>query len=175
MPKAGIQTTLEKLAKDGLLVEKVYGKTPIYVVNQAQFETVDEEGFNQLKVENDQLRLVVKEKRKEAKDLDAELRKYTTKVSSAELKLKIKEKKESIQALRTQLEQLKEAGATMNADELENSVKNNVKLAKLWKSRKRIGDDMMNAVSEGLQKPMKVFIELADLNLDPEGAAIPKY
>ena len=65
----------------------------------------------------------MKEKRKEAKELDAELRKYTTKVSSAELKLKIKEKKESIKALRTQLEQLKEAGATTNADELENSVK----------------------------------------------------
>jgi hypothetical protein len=51
----------------------------------------------------------------------------------------------------------------------------NTKLAKLWKSRKRIGDEMMSAVSEGLQKPMKVFIELADLNLDPDDAIIPKY
>jgi hypothetical protein len=34
MPKTGIQATLEKLAKDGLLVEKMYGKTAIYVVNQ---------------------------------------------------------------------------------------------------------------------------------------------
>ena len=51
----------------------------------------------------------------------------------------------------------------------------NTKLAKLWKSRKRIGDEMMSAVSEGLQKPMKVFIELADLNLDPADTVIPKY
>jgi len=34
MPKTGIQATLEKLAKDGFLVEKMYGKTAIYVVNQ---------------------------------------------------------------------------------------------------------------------------------------------
>ena len=75
MPKAGIQATLEKLAKDGLLVEKMYGKTAIYVVNQVsfifsvhsagiflqdQFETVDEESYKQLSVENEQLREIVK-------------------------------------------------------------------------------------------------------------------
>ena len=57
------------------------------------------------------------------KELDIELRKYTNKVTSAQLKLTMKEKKESILKLKSQLEKLKEAGANMDVQQLENSVK----------------------------------------------------
>lgn len=97
--KTQIIKSMEKLAVDSKLVEKVYGKSKIYVINQEEFGAMAD-GFIQelqlqVKTKSEQIKL----KKERLKEVKMALSKYAKTISPKEIEIKIQKTKDNIKKM----------------------------------------------------------------------------
>nr|XP_021207357.2 homologous-pairing protein 2 homolog [Bombyx mori] len=156
--KTAVQKALDGLAESGKIKCKLYGKQKVYVALQRDVATGDceiEDFDAQLK------RLVedLEEKTKSLKTAETNLKNLTSTPTTDYAKKSITEISRNIDAMGKKLEALKSSTEVISADEKKTILNEHEKQLKEYRKRKRICNDMLEAVLEGYPKPKKTLLE----------------
>jgi len=166
--KTAVVKSLESLAAEKKLLEKVYGKAKIYVVHQSLFPEVGEAELGKLDVDikaiQSQIATSVSQTSLANKELQALLAQPTTKEAIAELAI-LKEEEMKVAAV---LQKLQKPGKkVLDPAEKKKLVKTRDEMSLQLRKRKRMTKDLIGAVLEGYPKSKKQFIEDVGLEILP--------
>lgn len=166
--KTAVVKSMENLAAAGKLLEKVYGKSKIYVISQSEFPDVSEselanadKAIVELSKKSDSLQT-------ELKLLKTELRRYLNSLTTSEAKSDVEKLSSEITSLKERLIQAKESMQNISEEDSKNIRQDHRMFVSHWRKRKRITTDLMNAVLEGYPKSKKAFIEEVGIETDEE-------
>ena len=166
--KSGVERALAELVDKGTITLKTYGKTKLYLQCQDKIELPDEEAAK--KEEEDLAELV-----KSVEEIDeelAELRSKETRLKSSmtldEAKQAIAEEEASVEKKTAELNELGDP-RELPTEEDKKVVEVSYYQARLaWKKRKKIVKNIVDTVSEAMNKKPKELIELIGLEDDEE-------
>lgn len=153
-----IQEALDKLEKSGRIVTKTYVKTKIYLVNQDMFQN-EADGELEDKIEA---------YAKESEDLKGELVSLNNEIEVLDKILSIEQLKEKITSLmettaanETKLKELKSGGREISKKDMADAAKAHTKTSAMLKKVKRIFNEILEALSEGMDmKKAQLYEEL---------------
>jgi len=173
--KPVIQRVIDQLVLDNLLKEKVNGKQKCYVINQENLPTASESELAALDAEcaklSEQLncgQTKMKKNQARALQLAAEI---TTQEAVEQLE---KVKSENVE-LSARLERLKGQGEVISAKDKKMILKNHEEMMTMWRKRKRMCSDILDAVLESWPKSKKDLYEEIGIETDEEaGVKMPK-
>lgn len=164
---------LDKLEEDGKVSTKSCGKTKLYYVNQSTMETVSPEELAQMDNEIKELAAEKKELSEIVRNLQRELSKIEKSMTNEELKAEIEKKKEIIAKRKEKLHVIESGQNLIDESEKKKVDEELEKYLKIWRKRKRIGTDIINAICEGRGcKPSQLIEELDLITDDAEGVDI---
>ncbi|GLB37843.1 putative homologous recombination [Lyophyllum shimeji] len=156
VPKAATQKILVALAEKGLLVQKTYGKTTFFVINQANIDVVPKDALADLETEQKAVDEENKQSTADLRTANLELAKLKTAPSDHELDLQIKEISKLVTSLSARLQPLRLGAPLISADELALIDTEWTKWRGEWTRRKKV---------------FTTFWQLATDSLPPQDAA----
>ncbi|ESO06399.1 hypothetical protein HELRODRAFT_64425 [Helobdella robusta] len=166
--KTAVVKALESLAADGKIKSKVYNKQVVFVADQNQLEDVNDAEMKQMDLNIAQISENIKQLVEECKTLESTLGQLNSEMTTDDaLKMKNKLAKEC-SILSDKLTSLKSNTNSVSPAERETIVKSHTSFTKEWKKRKRMCNDMLNAVLEGYPKSKKALIEEAGIETDED-------
>lgn len=166
--KTSIVKAMENLAASGKLLEKVYGKSKIYVISQSEFPEVSETEIANADKAIDELSKKSDCLQSELKSLKTELRGYLNSPTTAEAKIEVDKLTSEVSSLRERLIEAKKSMQNISEQDSKNIRQNHKTFVSHWRKRKRMTTDLMNAVLEGYPKSKKAFIEEVGIETDEE-------
>ncbi|EDO49087.1 predicted protein [Nematostella vectensis] len=159
--KTAVQRSLESLASEDKIQEKVYGKQKVYAPKQDQFSDYDE----------------------------GEIKKMDSQIASLQQKLKELQDKFNQQEngilmhflffsqcdnYKQRLTKMKSADNHVSPEVKDQIHKNHKQSVTMWRKRKRMCTDILNSILEGYPKPKRQLIEDVGLETDEDyGVVIP--
>lgn len=166
--KTAVIKAMEALAASGKLVEKIYGKSKIYVINQNEFPVAsgDEIGAMDKNIEEITKKSAIIQS--ELKSLKAELKLYLNTFTTEEANSEVEKLKSEIMSLKARLDMARNAMHDISEQDRKDIKRNHTTFTTLWRKRKRMTTDLMNAVLEGYPKSKKTFIEEVGIETDEE-------
>ena len=166
--KTAIGKALEALTESGKMLEKVYGKSKIYVVHQSIFPDIADDELNVLDKEYTSVQDAVASVKKELHMKNNELSSILSSPTTVELKKQVSTLKTEVESLSLKLKTLQNNAGNVkySAADKEKLLKNHENFRKEFKKRKRYTTDIMDAVLEGYPKSKKQFIEEVGLEID---------
>ncbi|XP_064104604.1 LOW QUALITY PROTEIN: homologous-pairing protein 2 homolog [Macrobrachium nipponense] len=174
--KTAVQKALDQLVSGGMLREKSYGKQKVYVYEQSHFPSFDENKLKELDNEIAKLNESVKEKEKLSTEAEAKLRGLNSSLTTEEAMKRIAELEEEISTLQNKLTNLNQQPRTLVSKEEKEKIEGESdNMNKMWRKRKRMAMDILDAILEGYPKPKKVLFEEIGVETDEEvGVALKK-
>ncbi|KAM9780366.1 homologous-pairing protein 2 homolog [Neosynchiropus ocellatus] len=166
--KTAVVRTLERLALEGKIKEKISGKQKIYFADQAQFKDVS---IADLRKIDDQISGFTAELQSLSsinKQLSAELKELNKTPTTDQVVAEIQELKEECARNRARLETIKSAGDHVPPEERERVCKERDVYVKEWRKRKRLASDMIDAILEGYPKSKKELLEEIGIETDED-------
>ena len=167
--KTQTQRICDELVADKILVLKEYGKAKIYVINQDLYPDTSTEDLEKL---DDQIKVRKEEMDKfqaQLKELQAEFKKITIEPTNQELDDMIKklEKEESELSKKVSVFENKKT-KTISEEDMK-KIEQKCKVYETeWKKRKRGCMDMINTISDGMDKNKKDLIEEIGIETDED-------
>ena len=167
--KTQTQRICDELVADKILVLKEYGKAKIYVINQDLYPDTSTEDLEKL---DDQIKVRKEEMDKfqaQLKELQAEFKKITVEPTNQELDDMIKklEKEESELSKKVSVFENKKT-KTISEEDMK-KIEQKCKVYETeWKKRKRGCMDMINTISDGMDKNKKDLIEEIGIETDED-------
>jgi len=154
--KAQCGKVLDSLVSKRKLQDKDFGKTKIYLINQALLPEVDEAEIQNMDKEIETQRTQVEELNTELKTLNNQLSQLQKALTVEELQKKVEELSLENQNLTQQIQTYKEAGCV--TEEAKNSALEKLKKAEQEeKNRRRICMELINTIADMAEmKPDKV-------------------
>ena len=166
--KTAIVKALESLAEKKKLLEKTYGKSKIYVVDQAQFPNVDDAILLELDNKIGAMKKCVDESSAKLSTLSSNLKALNSSLTSEDAAALLKKLKPEVEALEERLSVLKSNTVCIDADQKRKINEKCKSMVGQWKKRKRMTTDLMNAVLEGYPKTKKQFIDEVGIETDED-------
>ncbi|KAF7375914.1 TBPIP-domain-containing protein [Mycena sanguinolenta] len=165
VPKTSVQKILVALAEKGELVQKTYGKTSFFVVNQANIEAIPAERFADLEAEytaiDDENKILGAEVKVSSSGLvlnlvqqpcqdsqSSELTKLKSTPTDAELDAQILEITEAIKKADAQLQPLRSGAPLISAEDLGQLEADWMKWRAQWVRRKKIFIDFWHIATD---------------------------
>jgi hypothetical protein len=147
-----MEETLDKLAKEKLIVAKEFGKAVIYYYNQELHPELNQDEMNKLKERLEGLKQSAKEKDAEIKELRAEIANYERIPTIEEMKKNIEGLQGQQESLGAKINKLKGTDAVL----VSNEEVEKVEKKKLWsmgqmKAKQKILRDIIETVSESTE------------------------
>ena len=167
--KTQTQRICDELVADKILVLKEYGKAKIYVINQDLYPDTSTEDLEKL---DDQIKVRKEEMDKfqaQLKELQAEFKKITIEPTNQELDDMIKklEKEESELSKKVSVFENKKT-KTISEEDMK-KIEQKCKVYETeWKKRKRGCMDMINTISDGMDKNKNELIEEIGIETDED-------
>merc|ERR1712134_57772 len=172
--KTQVIKLMEDLSKKEKLVEKVYGKAKIYVINQDEFPQIDTENLKNIETENDVKTQELKAAKDRLKEVKSALSKYAKVKSPKELEFNANKLRVANRKLFEQVESAKSVANGFDSASIEKNISSLKNAAKEWKNRKRACTDMIETIMETYNKPVKVFLESVGIEIDSPDQKISK-
>lgn len=159
--KAQCLKSLEELVQKGDIIEKEYGKTKIYLINQSKFESRTEHELCELENKQNKLENIIIDQGDEIKSIKDDIKKVVSTLDNIKLDNILLNKK-------LELEKLKETWNNINANEIEpvddvefeNASNDRLKIEKELRIRKRITLDMIEAIAESSEMKNKEIFDM---------------
>nr|XP_039263890.1 homologous-pairing protein 2 homolog [Styela clava] len=173
--KTAVVKAMETLAVDKKLIEKAYGKSKIYVINQNEFPEVSDLEITKLEEDIKLWTEKCETSQSELKLIKASLRTHLSSLTTEDAKSKVNQLQKEVKQLKERLTKAKQSTEDISEEDKKNIYKNHKQFVSHWKKRKRMTTDLMEAVLEGYPKSKKVFIEEVGIETDEEcNAKIPE-
>ncbi|MGH0125255.1 UNVERIFIED_CONTAM: hypothetical protein FKN15_051689 [Acipenser sinensis] len=166
--KMAVVKAMELLAQQGKIREKVYGKQKIYFADQSQFTDVSDTELKSMDGKISELNSQIQGVQQDCRQLDAELRGLNSSMTTKELISEIEELKKECVESKQRLERIKNATNHVTPEEKEKVYKERSQFVREWKKRKRLTNDIMDAVLEGYPKSKKQFSEEVGIETDED-------
>lgn len=166
--KTAVVKAMELLAQQGKIREKVYGKQKIYFADQSQFTDVSDTELKSMDGKISELNSQIQGVQQDCRQLDAELRGLNSSMTTKELISEIEELKKECVESKQRLERIKNATNHVTPEEKEKVYKERSQFVREWKKRKRLTNDIMDAVLEGYPKSKKQFSEEVGIETDED-------
>ena len=166
--KTAIVKAMESLSEKNKLLEKTYGKSKIYVINQSQFADVNDDELKEIDDKILQLDLSLKDSKSKLAASSSELKSLTLSLTTEDALSLLQNLKSEIQELEKQLAEMKSNCVKIDATEKKQLTEQHKHVVGQWKKRKRMTCDIMNAVLEGYPKTKKQFLDEVGIETDEE-------
>lgn len=163
--KTVLAKILEKLVKEGALVEKTYGKQTIYVANQDMDEDYSPENMEAMDARISELKLEEQELREKYKQVQNKMNKLKSSLTMKELAKEIKSTKEEIKGLTKRVQSLESGTKKVDPKERKRVDKEHGEKTRLLKQRKNLCMEIVNVMSEGMSLHPREVIEEAGLDI----------
>ncbi|TFK23696.1 TBPIP-domain-containing protein [Coprinopsis marcescibilis] len=150
IPKATVQKLLVSLAEKGGLVQKLYGKTTFFVVNQANLEIVPAERLASLDAECISVQEINKDLNIEVKSLVAELSKIKSAPTNDELNTQISALEGELAQVQSSLEPLRSGSKPISAEDLQKLQADWEKWKAEWFRRRKIFQNLWHLAIDAL-------------------------
>ncbi|CAF0715907.1 unnamed protein product [Brachionus calyciflorus] len=165
--KTVITNSLEKLAADNRIIEKLYGKQKVYMALQ-KIDTVNIKG--QLRDLDEKIITSGAELNRIKQDnlkIESQLKSYGDKIPIKELESRIGDVNSEIQDLEKRIKLLKSSNVKIVSKEEKKKLDKEIeKYAKQWRKLKRIGKEMMDSILDNCNVKKKDLIEDLCIVLD---------
>ncbi|XP_043240566.1 homologous-pairing protein 2 homolog [Amphibalanus amphitrite] len=173
--KTAVQKSLDALVEEKKVMEKVYGKQKVYVVNQELFPKAEEAEIKGMDAKIAELTAQLTEEAVAARELEARLKATTNSLTSEQAKRELKQCEQDVASRTGKLAALKRLSGNVTADERRRVQERHRRLVTEWRKRKRIATDIVDAIMEGYPKKKKDLLEEIGLETDEEaGVTLPK-
>ncbi|XP_068208895.1 homologous-pairing protein 2 homolog [Palaemon carinicauda] len=173
--KTAVQKALDQLVSDGILREKSYGKQKVYVYDQSHFPSFDEGKLKEMDAEIAQLNESIKENDKLCSEVEAKLRGLNSSLTTEEAMKKIAELEKEISTLQDKLTSLQSTTTGLiSKEEKDKIASESENMNKVWRKRKRMAMDILDAILEGYPKPKKVLFEEIGVETDEDVGVVLK-
>ncbi|XP_060608544.1 homologous-pairing protein 2 homolog [Ruditapes philippinarum] len=166
--KTAIVKACESLAESGKIKEKVYGKQKVYVADQSQFPEVDDSEIRDMDSKVAEFTQKLQTNLEEVKRLESELRMLNGCLTTTEAQKQLNETTAMCAHYKNKLKQLKEGGNVVSPEEKEKVYGDKKKYVQAWRKRKRMTNDILNAILEGYPKPKKQLYEDIGIETDED-------
>ncbi|KAL3832712.1 hypothetical protein ACJMK2_024329 [Sinanodonta woodiana] len=171
--KTAVVKACESLAESGKIREKAYGKQKVYVADQSKFPDVDENEIQQMDATIAQLTEKVQDSMECVRKLEQELKTLNSSMSTEQAKVELKQLEAECIGYKNKLLKLKEGGVIISPQEKERVYAARQKYVKEWRKRKRISNDILDAVLEGYPKSKKELYEEVGIETDEDNGIKP--
>lgn len=173
--KTAVVRALEQLAQDDKIKEKTYGKQKIYFANQDEFPDVAEAELSAMDQEISDLNVRHQELTRQLQSRESQLSALSQSLTTAELTEKIASTSAERDRLKARLDKLTSNTNFVEPEVKDRILKDNMKFVKEWRKRKRLANDMIDAILEGYPKGKKALLEETGVETDEEvGVTVPK-
>merc|ERR1711963_1190392 len=159
IPKTALQKVVDSLVEEGTVKEKVNGKQKAYVISQDQFSVASDDELQKLDEEANKIQQELTELNGQIKAFDEKFKAYKTQMTTNEAAKKLEEVRAEVAQLEVKLESLANQSDMIDQDIMNVARKKCTDMVKYWKSRKRMCNDMTNAILEGYPHPKRQFCE----------------
>ncbi|XP_020020753.1 homologous-pairing protein 2 homolog isoform X1 [Castor canadensis] len=166
--KAAVVKALEQLAQQGKIKEKMYGKQKIYFADQDQFDIVSDADLQSLDANIVALTAKVQSLQQSCRHMETELKELTSTLTTPEMQKEIQELKKECAGYTERLKNIKAASNHVTPEEKEQVYRERQKYCKEWRKRKRMAQEMCDAILEGYPKSKKQFFEEAGIETDED-------
>ncbi|KAK7084672.1 PSMC3 interacting protein [Halocaridina rubra] len=173
--KTACQKAIDQLVSDGVLREKSYGKQKVYVYDQNHFPSLDEEQLKAMDARIVELTEAIKEKEKLCSEVEVKLRGLSSSLTTEEAQKKIAETEVAVETMQKKLKDLQENQVLVSKEEKDKVNKDSENMLKMWRKRRRMTVDILDAIMEGYPKTKKVLYEEIGIETDEDvGITMPK-
>uniref|UniRef100_A0A8I3WHA6 Homologous-pairing protein 2 homolog n=1 Tax=Callithrix jacchus TaxID=9483 RepID=A0A8I3WHA6_CALJA len=160
--------TLEQLAQQGKIKEKMYGKQKIYFADQDQFDMVSDADLRGLDAKIVALTAKVQSLQQSCRYMEAELKELSSALTTPEMQKEIQALKKECAGYRERLKNIKAATNHVTPEEKEQVYRERQKYCKEWRKRKRMATELSDAILEGYPKSKKQFFEEVGIETDED-------
>ncbi|XP_037093160.1 homologous-pairing protein 2 homolog isoform X1 [Pollicipes pollicipes] len=172
--KTAIQKSLDTLVEERKVLEKVYGKQKVYVVNQELHPKVEESELRSMDARIAQLTSELTGEGLALREAEGKLKALASSLTSAQAKQALVECEDDIREKTEKLSQLKKSSGNVTADDRRRVQDQHRKSLGEWRKRKRITNDIVDAIMEGYPKKKKDLYEEVGLETDQDvGVTLP--
>lgn len=174
--KTAVVRALDQLALDGKIKEKTYGKQKIYFANQDEFPDVAEAELSAMDQEIGDLNAKLQEVTRQLQARESQLSALSHSLTTEQLVEKIATVSEERDRLKARLEKLTSNTTFVEPEEKDRIYKDNEKFVKEWRKRKRLANDVIDAILEGYPKGKKALLEETGVETDEDvRVTMPKW
>lgn len=166
--KTAVVRALDQLALDGKIKEKTYGKQKIYFANQDEFPDVAEAELSAMDQEIGDLNVKLQEVTRQLQARESQLSALSHSLTTEQLVEKIAAVSEERDRLKARLEKLTSNTTFVEPEEKDRIYKENEKFVKEWRKRKRLANDVIDAILEGYPKGKKALLEETGVETDED-------
>ncbi|GAB1601143.1 homologous-pairing protein 2 homolog [Argonauta hians] len=173
--KTAVTKSLDELAESGKIRKKTYGKQCVYVADQNNFPTLSDAEMKGLEEDIQKLTSKLQSVQNEVNSLDREQKQLNSCLSTEEAKQQLATYTQQNAVLSEKLAKLKSGNTVViTKEEKEKVYQDRQKFVKEWKKRKRMANDILNAILEGYPKTKKHLYEEIGVETDEDcGVTIP--
>lgn len=171
--KTAIMRALDQLVNEQKVKEKIYGKQKVYFVNQDDFPEINEADLKNMDVEISKLTEQFSELQKNLKTKENLLGNLENSLTNEEAQKQLSLTRKEIPALQSRLKNLESNTSLVKPEERKALDIVKSKYYREWQKRKRIANDVLDAILESYPKGKKQLLEEIGIETD-EGFNIPK-
>ncbi|KAH7962141.1 homologous-pairing protein 2 homolog [Rhipicephalus sanguineus] len=173
--KTAVVRALEQLAQDDKIKEKTYGKQKIYFANQDEFPDVAEAELSAMDQEIADLNVKHQELTRQLQARESQLSALSQSLTTEELTEKIASTTAERDKLKARLDKLTSNTNYVEPEVKDRILKDNEKFVKEWRKRKRLANDIIDAILEGYPKGKKALLEETGVETDEDvNVSMPK-
>lgn len=173
--KTAVVRALEQLAQDGKIKEKTYGKQKVYFANQDEFPDVAEAELSAMDQEIGDLNAKLQDVTRQLQARESQLSALSHSLTTEQLVEKIATVSEERDRLKARLEKLTSNTNFVEPEVKDRILKDNEKFVKEWRKRKRLANDVIDAILEGYPKGKKALLEETGVETDEDvNVTMPK-
>ena len=166
--KTAVVKTLETLAEEGKITEKVYGKQKVYAPLQDQYGEFNESEIKALDSKLIEVNESLSVLQQQWKTQEMEINTFEKEKTNNDLTNGIQKFVIENTEISTRIEKLKSGKTVITKEEREKLYKRKENMETFWRKRKRMANDILNSILEGYSKPKKQLLEEAGIETDEE-------
>lgn len=172
--KTAVVKALETLAENGKVTEKVYGKQKVYAPLQDQYGEYNDEELKAFDKQAMTLQEQLGILQQRVKKQEDEISRFNSQVTTEEALKRITLLEEENENFNSRIDKLKKGTVLMSKAEREKIYKRKDKVVQQWRKRKRMTNDIVNAILEGYPKSKRELLEETGVETDEDvGVSIP--
>lgn len=173
--KSVVQKALDLLVAEGSIIEKLNGKQKAYVANQNNLPVASEEELTQLDAELTAAQAELTSMTQQCKSKEESLKMMRSQLTTESAVKQLEEVTQELVKLENRLKGLTEQGNMVTQDEMNQAKKLHQTSVKEWRKRKRMFENVTDAILDGYPKPKKTLYEEIGVDTDQDvGATMPQ-
>jgi 26S proteasome regulatory subunit (ATPase 3-interacting protein) len=166
--KTQVQKVLNQLAEAKEVQQKLYGKQSVYVITQDQFETPSSEELENMDQQIEKLNTQISEVKELNNQSKAALNSLNSSLTTEQIHARLAELAAENQGYEERLTVLRSGARKISVEDKQRIDTEYDAAVKIYKSRKRLFNDIFNAITENMESSPKTFRENIGVEEDPE-------